>query len=220
MEVQSGVYKIEIAGNVYYGSSIDLQKRKMNHICKLRTGKHRNQRLQRCFDKYGEASLSFQVIVLCEKEAVLDEEQKILDANVGKDNCLNFCRHSSAPMAGIKFSDSHRMKISKSQVRNKYTFYYKCGKIESFDSLRLAGYRFGVRPAVVSRWFKRKNLGRDHGIMCRNGIIKAEITGDRSVTILPFIYREKPWKTLGISRKNYYKQRKHEKNTSSRQSVS
>jgi len=221
MEKRAGVYEIEIAGYRYYGSSINIYARKQNHIAKLRSGKHRNQRLQRCFDKYGEDAVAFKILVLCDEEYVLDEEQKYLDENIGNDNCLNFCKSASAPMAGIKFSDNHKKKMSESQVRNKYIFYYDCGKIESFDSLKLAGDRFGVTRAIVSRWFKRKNLGRKHGILQVNNVVKAEKIGDKNIVLMPYKYKQEPWQIAGASSKRQnYKKIKNEIKTSNWQSVS
>lgn len=209
MKKVAGVYEIEIAGYKYYGSSINVYSRKQNHITKLRSGKHRNQRLQRCFNKYGEDAMAFKILVFCDKEFVLDEEQKYLDKNIGNDNCLNFCKNAFAPMAGIKFSDSHKKKISESQIRNKYIFYYDCGKIESFDSLKLAGNRFGVKSSIVSKWFKRKDLGRNHGILQSNNIIKAEKIGDEYIVLLPYKYKQEPWKIAGATSKTqYYREKK------------
>jgi hypothetical protein len=209
MEKVAGVYEIEIAGYKYYGSSINVYARKQNHITKLQSGKHRNQRLQRCFDKYGENAIAFKILVICDEEFVLDEEQKYLDENIGNDNCLNFCKNASAPMAGIKFSDSHKKKISESQIRNKYIFYYDCGKIESFDSLKLAGNRFGVKSSIVSKWFKRKDLGRNHGILQSSNIIKAEKIGDEYIVLLPHKYKQEPWKIAGATSKTqYYREKK------------
>jgi hypothetical protein len=221
MEKQSGVYEIEIAGYKYYGSSINVYARKQNHITKLRSGKHRNQRLQRCFDKYGEDAMAFKILVFCDAESVLDEEQKYLDENIRNDNCLNFCKSASAPMAGIKFSDSHKMRMSKSQIKNKYIFYYNCGKIESFDSLKLAGDRFGVKRSIVSRWFKRKDLGRNHGILQSNNIIKAEKIGDKNIILLPWKYKQEQWQIAGAKNKTkYYKEKRNEVKTRDWQSIS
>jgi group I intron endonuclease len=221
MKNVSGVYEIEIAGYKYYGSSINIYARKQNHITKLRSGMHRNLRLQRCFNKYGKDAMEFKILVLCDEESVLDEEQKYLDKNIGNDNCLNFCKSASAPMAGIKFSDNHKKKMSESQIRNKYIFYYDCGKTESFDSLKLAGDRFGVKRAIVSRWFKRKNLGRNHGILQSNNIIKVEKIGDEHIILLPWQYKQEPWQIAGATSKTqYYKEKRNEIKTRDWQSVS
>jgi group I intron endonuclease len=206
----SGIYRISCVANdhFYYGSSINLKARIKNHLSKLRSGRHRNKRLQRVFEKYGEASLTFKVVKYCDPGFVLDVEQDYLDEHASSDNCMNFCKSAKAPMAGVKFSSEHKRRISEAQSRNKYTFHYGSGEVESFDSLRQAGARFGVKPAIVSKWFKRKDLGRKHGIMRLLGVVRAEKSGDESIILLP---REKKeaWMTAGASsRTEYYRMKR------------
>lgn len=206
----SGIYRITCVANnhFYYGSSINLKSRFRNHINKLRAGSHRNNRLQRIFNKYGEASLTFEVIKYCDPNFILDSEQEYLNEYASSADCVNFCKDAKAPMAGLKFSDEHKKKMSDSQVKNKYTFYYACGKVESFNSLKLAGDRFGVKRSIVSKWFKRKNLGRNHGILQTSSIIKAEKSGDKRITLLPYQYRQESWVLAGASSKSDYYRKK------------
>lgn len=206
----SGVYRITCVANnhFYYGSSVDIGKRFANHLTKLRAGNHRNKRLQRIFLKYGEASLNFEVVAYCDKGFVLDVEQGYLDEHVSNENCVNFCKSAKAPMAGLKFSNAHKRKMSESQIKNKYIFYYGCGKVECFDSLKLAGDRFGVKRAIVSKWFKRKDLGRSHGILQTSNIVKAEKQGEHNITLLPWDYKQEPWVLAGASSKSDYYRRK------------
>lgn len=202
----SGIYRITCVANnhFYYGSSINLKNRFRDHISKLRSQSHRNQRLQRIFNKYGEASLTFEVVQYCDPSFVLISEQEYLDEHHKNSNCINFCRDAKSPMAGLKFSEDHKRKIAEAQARNKYTFYYKCGKIESFNSLSLAGKRFKVKPAIVSKWFKRKDLGRNHGILQTSDIIKAEKSGDEEIVLLPYQYKTEPWILAGATSKTEY----------------
>lgn len=117
-------------------------------------------------------------------------------------------------MAGLKFSDEHKKRMSDSQARNKYIFYYACGKVELFDSLKLTGDKFGVKRSVVSKWFKRKDLGRNHGIMQTSGIIKAEKLGDENVTLLPYQYKQESWVLAeATSKSKYYKDKRKNKIT-------
>lgn len=204
----SGIYRITCVANdhFYYGSSINLKSRIKNHLSKLRAKCHRNKRLQRIFDKYGEVSLTFEVVKYCEPSFILNEEQEYLDKNISNENCVNFCKSANAPMAGLKFSNEHKKRMSESQVRNKYIFHYACGKVESFNSLKLAGDRFGVKRAIVSKWFKRKDLGRSHGILQASNIIKAEKFGDKNIKLLPYQYKQEPWVLAGATSKTaYYK---------------
>lgn len=47
----SGVYRIQIGENFYYGSSKDVDARRRQHLSSLNKGTHYNARLQRVWDK-------------------------------------------------------------------------------------------------------------------------------------------------------------------------
>lgn len=61
---QSGIYMILNTKNMksYIGSSINLRKRKAEHFCQLRKGKHYNKHLQNAFNKYKEENFVFIII--------------------------------------------------------------------------------------------------------------------------------------------------------------
>lgn len=194
--MNSGVYKITCNTNnhFYYGSSVNIKSRFQNHICKLRTEKHRNKRLQRIYIKYGEDSLIFEIVEYCDIGMVLECEQKYINKHFENPNCINFCKHAKAPMAGLTFSKDHKRKISESQIRNKYLFHYSNGDIMAFNSLKNAGDFFKTKPSIVSKWFKRKDLGRCHGILPKLGVIKAEKMGDKNIVLYPWKYKSKSTK--------------------------
>jgi group I intron endonuclease len=210
-KMSAGVYKITCSANChyYYGSSVNLKSRFINHINKLRSQKHRNHRLQRVYNKYGEDSLVFEIVEYCSPELATSHEQKYLDAHATHDNCMNFCKNATAPMAGIKFSEDHKRKMAQSQYRNKYVFTYDTGITEQFNSLTEISKRFGVRNSISSKWFKRKNLGRSNGILKKSGIIKAEKFGDENIILLPFSYKPEKWIESGAtSRTQYYREKR------------
>lgn len=191
--MNSGVYKITCDTNdhYYYGGSINIKSRFQNHINKLRTQKHRNKRLQRIYNKYGKNSLIFEIVEYCNVGMVLEYEQKYINKHFENPNCINFCKHAKAPMAGLTFSDDHKRKISESQIRNKYIFHYSNGDVKTFNSLKNAGDFFNIKPSIVSKWFKRNNLGRCHGILPKLGVIKAEKMGDENIVLYPWKYGRK-----------------------------
>jgi len=204
--MNSGVYKITCSanGHYYYGSSVNLKSRFMNHISKLRSQKHRNHRLQRIYNKYGEDSLVFKVVEYCDPKLTTSYEQKYLDTHTTHDNCMNFCKNAAAPMAGLKFSEEHKRKMAEAQFRNKYIFTYQDGRIEEFNSLTEASKALNVKNSNISRWFKRKNLGRNHGILSGLGVVKAEKTGDEHIVLEPYEYKPEPWVLAGASSKTQY----------------
>lgn len=54
--MRAGVYKISNSSNgkCYIGSSIDIDRRRLEHFSALLHNKHINQHLQNAYNKYGE----------------------------------------------------------------------------------------------------------------------------------------------------------------------
>lgn len=77
----SGIYEIvnTVNGKRYIGSSVNLRKRRGEHWRDLRLGKHHSSKLQRAWNKYGEASFKFLPILTCAKSMLLFYEQQLLD---------------------------------------------------------------------------------------------------------------------------------------------
>jgi group I intron endonuclease len=78
---KSGVYHILNLKNnkSYIGSSMDIKIRLINHKRELTTNAHSNHKLQRAWNKYGEASFEFKVLVLCHPSELLYWEQYWID---------------------------------------------------------------------------------------------------------------------------------------------
>lgn len=59
-----GIYKITCTGNnkFYIGSSVDIYYRWASHLSDLRLNRHHSTYLQRSFNKYGEDSVTFEVV--------------------------------------------------------------------------------------------------------------------------------------------------------------
>jgi len=75
-----GVYGIlnQATGKWYIGSSIALTKRWSTHLWALRSGRHHSLKLQRSFDKHGEAAFEFHVLVECAKEEIDSLENEFI----------------------------------------------------------------------------------------------------------------------------------------------
>ena len=73
----SGIYQIRNLenGKVYIGQSINIDRRKSEHLRSVRKGTHYNDYLQKAYIKYGEESFSFEVIELCDKRELNDRER-------------------------------------------------------------------------------------------------------------------------------------------------
>lgn len=75
-----GIYSIfnNITGKYYIGETVNLNKRKICHFSDLRNNRHRNDHLQKSFNKYGEEAFTFTVIE--ENKNFTQEELYVLEA--------------------------------------------------------------------------------------------------------------------------------------------
>lgn len=81
--VLSGIYKIQSiihSDRCYIGSAQNIKGRWLLHISELRRNKHKNNRLQNHYNKYGESDLIFSIIIGCSKENLIAYEQFYIDA--------------------------------------------------------------------------------------------------------------------------------------------
>jgi hypothetical protein len=165
--------------------------------------------LQRIVNKYGIGSLIFEIVKKCDKEDTLIWEQYFLNNHSYDSNCINFCKDAKAPMKGLKFSEEHKKKISESQIRNKYIFTFSSGENKIFNSLKESATFFKVKNSIVSRWFKRKNLGRKHGLLFQNNVVKAQKIGDENIVLNPYEYKKEAWiLNKFTSRTQYYRDKR------------
>ena len=78
-----GIYCIlnKVNNKKYYGSSKDILNRFKRHKRDLRNGVHHNIHLQRSWNKHGEESFEFNIILECSEDELLLIEQEYLDDN-------------------------------------------------------------------------------------------------------------------------------------------
>lgn len=76
-----GVYRIrnKADGKSYIGSSYNIKKRWKEHRGHLRRGTHHARHLLNAWNKYGEASFVFEVLVICAPDMRLFYEQALMD---------------------------------------------------------------------------------------------------------------------------------------------
>lgn len=169
---KSGIYKIEneVNGRVYYGSSIDLKRRKREHFNALKKRKHSNPFLQNDFNKYGDGVFAFHITKFCSPENLLVQEQRYLDEFWDqKTKCYNIKK--TAEMS----SEEVRNKLSKANFGNGNPMFGNRGrlnknsrKIFQFDKRgNLLAVHFGCNEAAT------KTHGNPSAInLCCNGKLK------------------------------------------------
>lgn len=107
-----GVYviRLKIDGRCYIGSSNDVYTRLHNHRGELRSGKHKNEYLQRTWDKYGEGEFEFLVIEYCDESVQIAREQFHIDSKRTWDRAIGFNLSRTADKPTM--SDESRAKIA------------------------------------------------------------------------------------------------------------
>ena len=135
-KLKSGVYQIKNVANnkIYVGSSVNLIRRKREHITRLNCNTHNNTYLQRSWNKYGGDKFVFSILEYCisTKEVLLKIEQKYIDllspeynlakvagSNLGLKRSKEFCENLSLRRKNKKASPESRKKMSVSQTGKK-----------------------------------------------------------------------------------------------------
>src|SRR5260370_2083515 len=112
----SGVYRIIVdrgdkPPRYYIGQAKSLRQRKKSHLSLLRRGAHQNAPLQSAFNKYGEASVSFEILLICDSSLMTMYEQDVLNS-YAPETLLNIHRQCVVSPIGTKHSDETRRKMS------------------------------------------------------------------------------------------------------------
>jgi group I intron endonuclease len=108
--MQCGVYAIRnnMNGKYYVGSSKNMRKRIAEHARLLKTGRHKNIKLNRACHKYGYDAFQFFVVLICSESNRYLYEQTVMDFYNSVDNGYNQNskaeRGFSAPLLEIKDS--------------------------------------------------------------------------------------------------------------------
>lgn len=130
-----GIYMITCEGNKkkYIGSTKNsFEQRKGNHWSSLKRGDHRNPALQAAWNKYGEEAFSWQVLLMCEESALLQEEDRLMKL------------HNSLSPGGFNLKEAERpviteetrMKMSASKMGERNNFYGKTHSPEVIQALK------------------------------------------------------------------------------------
>jgi len=109
--LNSGVYGIfsKIDDRVYIGSTINFNRREVDHFNKLKLNIHGNKFLQNFVNKYGIENVEFVVLAKCPSEYCIKLEQFFLD---NFDNKFNI-RLIAESNFGLRASNETKQKMSK-----------------------------------------------------------------------------------------------------------
>lgn len=139
-----GIYRITLVrdGRCYIGSTVDIRRRWGEHRKSLRAGTHHSKYMQRCYTKYGENALIFEILEICDITDMTDEQ--VSGLLFVREQCwfdLKTPEFNSAPIAGsmlgFKHSEETRAKISAAKTGTDYWTGRKHAQ-ESKDKMSLA----------------------------------------------------------------------------------
>lgn len=138
----SGVYKIQSKikpDRIYVGSAVNFEERWRLHLVQLRTNKHKNIKLQRHFNKYGEDDLTFSILAICNKDEltpigkIIRPEQFFIWAydpwfNIcmiagsvkGIKHSKEACEKNGLKHKGKHHSEEHKQKISQALMGHRF----------------------------------------------------------------------------------------------------
>jgi group I intron endonuclease len=133
---KSGIYKITnlINGKVYIGSAVNIKQRWFLHTSTLDRGIHCNIHLQRSWNKFGKSNFEFSVIENCKPELLIAREQYHLDEYRSHSELYNICQIAGS-IAGVKFSEESKMKISDATRGSNNPFYGKVHTEETKEKI-------------------------------------------------------------------------------------
>lgn len=134
-----GIYKIRNTanGNVYVGSSVNVESRIFKHLSFLRRGDHPNGHLQAAFALYGEAAFEYELIEACNRDQLLTREQHHIDS---LKPAYNICQVAGNTL-GYRHTEEAKAKmavVNKGNQRN-------LGKKHSEQTKRLISERASQR---------------------------------------------------------------------------
>lgn len=154
-----GIYKItnKINNKKYIGRSIDIIQRWKTHRIELDTNRHKNDYLQKAWNKYGGENFEFEILELCEPEDLNQLEKKYIKKYATFDNKekgYNLQSGGDFPKAskstrekisksnkGRLLTEEHKNKLSKTRRKMKTpTGLYRVTRVK--DDTCLEGYRW------------------------------------------------------------------------------
>lgn len=113
----TGIYQIINikTQDFYIGSAVNLSKRFLHHLGRLHNNSHKNQHLQHAWNKYGEKSFKFEILLYCDKDMLYYYEQLCIDRLFP---VYNICKTVKSKL-GWKTPDYVKEKIALAQIGRK-----------------------------------------------------------------------------------------------------
>lgn len=134
-----GIYSITniVNGKKYIGSTFNFNHRFRRHKSYLYLNHHPNRHLQGAWNKYGEKSFKFELVLICEKHEMDRYEIGLIDLYKTMDCNFGYNLESGGGILKV-VSDESRKRNSESKMGNKNWIFGKHHSEQTRDKIRLA----------------------------------------------------------------------------------
>lgn len=169
-----GIYSITNTknGKRYIGSGKNIEERWKQHRSLLRQARHHSRHLQAAWDKYGESSFAFEMVVVCEQEELLSLEQFWIDAFQCADGTHGY---NIAPVAGSALGIKRTAEVRAKYSASTRSFMSRPGARDvvsaaTREAMARPEVRAKISAGVKAAWNRPEsrqklqtiNLGRKH----------------------------------------------------------
>lgn len=155
-KMKSGIYYIKNKCNnkMYIGQSIDLERRKKEHLSHLRNNKHKNNHLQKSFNKYGEKAFEIKTYIVCPEDELSPRETLLIIFYATHNPKYGYNKTFGGEREDV--TDEIRQKIS-----NKKKQMYKEGLIYPQDNLPDYYKNGSFSKEILSKKFQGKHFSSE-----------------------------------------------------------
>ena len=118
-----GIYTItnSINNKLYIGLSTDIAGRLTQHKYELKASTHINKHLQKAWNKYGEQSFLFEILVECEEEYLFSEEHYWCTILNTHNRLYGYNERPTHPLANCRHSEETKEKIKEARKKQVST---------------------------------------------------------------------------------------------------
>lgn len=158
--MKAGVYTITniVNNKMYVGCSTNILYRLCNHKRELKKGIHSNSYIQKAWDKYGEDSFMFEMLVECESEDMYSEENYWCNLLNVHDKEYGYNIALTNPYGHIRHSEESKKKMSQYRKGRKMEKASWTGKKHSPETLLKMKESAKNREWSISKEGKEKTL--------------------------------------------------------------
>jgi len=164
--MKAGIYQILNLqnGKRYIGSSVNTTRRMRVHVGQLRKRNHHSSKLQRAFDKYGEAAFVFQTLLVCTLADLLFYEQLLIDGYNAVSDGYNILPTAGSNM-GMRAGPEAIAAMRKAQRANSKKYAWKGQSLCLAEIAEIEGASLKTldRRVNESEWSLEDALAKPNG---------------------------------------------------------